>query len=200
MLGLFFGPIALLLICVLPAGSRKPKDSSNAAVRVVGILAALGIGGFLVVIYFAANVLYAGGGTIPTPPANVPIQMYGATIANNRINTKAWSFDYDHAQLSPEASTGTVEGIRNGIVFKKGRPNIKISAEKITLDTQSLDFTAIGKVHVEKIDDPQHRSFDTDLVTWTNNAKEMRIDHGGYVHSRGQTRQVESGAVDLGRL
>ena len=93
------------------------------------------------------------------------------TIANNRITTKSWSFDYDHAQLSPDASTGTVEGVRHGIVFKKGKPDLKISAEKITLDTQSLDFTAIGKVHVEKIDDSQHRSFDTDLVTWTNNAR-----------------------------
>jgi hypothetical protein len=148
-------------------------------------------------IYVTLGVIFAGGGSIPTPPANVPIQMYGATIANNRINTKAWSFDYDHAQLSPDASTGTVEGIRNGIVFKKGKPSLKISAEKITLDTQSLDFTAIGKVHVEKIDDPQHRSFDTDLVTWTNNAKEMRMDHGGFVHSGGQTLKLEGVTVDF---
>ena len=148
-------------------------------------------------IYVTLGIVFAGGGTIPTPPANVPIQMYGATIANNRINTKAWSFDYDHAQLSPDASTGTVEGIRHGIVFKKGKPDLKISAEKITLDTQSLDFTAIGKVHVEKIDDKQHRSFDTDLVTWTNNAKEMRLDHGGYVHSGGQTLHLEGVTVDF---
>jgi hypothetical protein len=154
--------------------------------------------GVIFAIYVTLGIVFAGsGGSIPVPPANVPIQMYGATIANNRINTKAWSFDYDHAQLSPDASTGTVEGIRNGIVFKKGKPDLKISAEKITLDTQSLDFTAIGKVHVEKIDDKQKRSFDTDLVTWTNNAKLMRLDHGGYVHSGTETLTLGPTTVDF---
>jgi hypothetical protein len=82
-------------------------------------------------IYVTLGIVFAGGGTIPTPPANVPIQMYGATIANNRINTKAWSFDYDHAQLSPDASTGTVEGIRHGIVFKKGKPDLRSRPKKL---------------------------------------------------------------------
>lgn len=154
--------------------------------------------GVVFAIYVTLGIVFAGsGGTIPIPPANVPIQMYGARIANNRINTKAWSFDYAHAQLSPDATTGTVEGIRNGIVFKKGKPDLRISAEKITLDTQTLDFTAIGKVHVEKIDDPQHRSFDTDLVTWTNNAKLMRLDHPAFVHSGNQTLKLEGVTVDF---
>jgi len=148
-------------------------------------------------IYVAIGVIFAGGGTVPIPPANVPIQMYGANITNHRINTPAWSFDYDHAELSPDATTGTVEGVRNGIVYKKGKPNLRISAQKITLDTQTLDFTAIGKVHVERIGDPQKRSFDTDLVVWTNNAKLMRMDHPAYVHSNGQTLKLEGITVDF---
>jgi hypothetical protein len=148
-------------------------------------------------LYVVLGIVFAGGGSIPIPPANVPITMMGAEIRGNRINTKSWSFDYDHAQLSADATTGTIEGIRNGVVFKKGKPNLRISAEKITLDTQSLDFTAIGKVHVERIDDPQHRSFDTDLVTWTNNAKLMRMDHPAYIHSGNQTLRVDGITVDF---
>jgi len=148
-------------------------------------------------LYVALGVIFAGGGSIPVPPANVPIQMYGATITNHRINTRAWSFDYDHAELSPDATNATVEGVRNGIVYKKGKPNLRISAQKITLDTQTLDFTAIGKVHVERIDDPQKRSFDTDLVVWTNNAKLMRMDHPAYLHSNGQTMKLEGITVDF---
>jgi hypothetical protein len=153
--------------------------------------------GVVFLVYVALGIVFAGGGSVPVPPANVPIEMYGATITNHRVNTPAWSFDYDRAHLSPDATTGTVEGVRNGIIFKKGKPNLRISAEKITLDTQTLDFTAIGKVHVEKIDDPQHRSFDTDLVTWTNNAKLMRLDHPAYVHSGKETLRLEGVTVDF---
>jgi hypothetical protein len=150
-------------------------------------------------IYLTLGIVFAGGGTIPTPPASVPIEMFGAQIQNHRINTKAWSFDYDHAQLAPDGTTGTIEGIRNGIIFKKGKPSLSISAEKITLDVESLDFTAVGKVHVEKIDDPEHRtfSFDTDLVTWTNNAKQVRLDHPAYIHSGDQTLRMDGGTVDF---
>lgn len=148
-------------------------------------------------IYVTLGIIFAGGGAIPIPPASVPVEMFGAQIQNHRINTKAWSFDYDHAELSNDQTTGTVEGVHNGIIYKKGKPSLKISAEKITLDVQSLDFTAIGKVHVEKIDDPQKRSFDTDLVTWTNNAKQMRLDHPAYIHSGDQTLRMDGGTVDF---
>ncbi len=154
-------------------------------------------GGVVFALWMAIGILLAGGGVAPLPPSNVPVQMNGGQITAHRITTRSWSFDYDHAQLSPNAENGTVEGIRNGIVFRKGKPYLKISAEKVTLDLQSLDFTAVGKVHVERIDDPQHRSFDTDLVTWTNDARMLHMDHPAYVHSGDQTLRVDAITVDF---
>ena len=65
------------------------------------------------------------------------------------------------------------------------------------MDIQSLDFTAIGKVHVERINDPQQRAFDTDLVTWTNNAKLLHMVHPAYVHTNGQTLRIDGITVDF---
>src|SRR5580700_5708996 len=148
----------------------------------------LGLGaGLLLFVYVVVEIVLAGRGTPPLPPGQTPIDLHGGHVMNNHISTKSWSFDYDSAHLSPDGMAGSVDGVRNGIVFRKGKPYLRISAQHIQMDIQSLDFTAIGKVHVERINDPQRRAFDTDLVTWTNNAKLLHMVHPAYVHTNGQT-------------
>jgi hypothetical protein len=155
------------------------------------------VAGVLFGIYVIVEIFLAGGGNPPVPPSSIPINLHGGHVLNNRITTRSWSFDYDHAQLSPDGMTGSVDGVRDGIVFRKGKPYLKISAAHVQLDIQSLDFTAIGKVHVEYVKDPQKRSFDTDLVTWTNNAKLLHMDHPAYLHSGGQTLRIDGITVDF---
>jgi hypothetical protein len=60
-----------------------------------------------------------------------------------------------------------------------------------------LNFTATGKVHVELIKDPQHRSFDTDLVTWTNQTKMLTMDHPSYLHEGDQTVKLNKVSVNF---
>lgn len=155
------------------------------------------LAGIALGLYLLVGILLAGNGIAPIPPASVPVNFHGGHVLGNRITTRSWSFDYDHAELSPDGQSGSVEGIHDGIVFRKGKPYLKISAERITLDMQSLDFTAVGKVHVELLNDVQHRSFDTDLVTWTNDAKLMHMDHPSYVHSGKETLRIDSITVDF---
>ncbi len=154
-------------------------------------------GGVALAIYVVVEIVLAGGGTPPIPPNQTPIDLRGGHVMNNRITTRSWTFDYDHARLSPDGLSGTVEGVRNGIVFKKGKPYLRISAKKVTLNIQSLDFTAVGKVHIERIDDPERRSFDTDLVTWTNDAKILRMTHPAYIHSGDQTLRIDGITVNF---
>ena len=153
--------------------------------------------GALIFIWVAIEIYLAGGGSIPPPPTSIPLVMHGGHVVTNRIKTKSWVFDYDKAQLDQDGTAGSVQGVRNGIVYRKGKPYLRISAEKVQVDLQNLDFTAVGKVHVEQIGDPQRRSFDTDLVTWTNNAKTMRMDHPVYVHSGDQTLRIDGLSVDF---
>ena len=148
-------------------------------------------------VYLVVGIILAGRNTPQLPPTQQTIDLRGGHILNNRITTKSWSFDYDHAQLSPDGTTGTVDGVHNGIVFRKGKPYLKISATHISLNTQSLDFTAVGKVHVERIGDPQKRSFDTDLVMWTNGAKLLRLDHPSYLHSGTQTMRLDNVTINF---
>jgi len=148
-------------------------------------------------VYVIVEVVLAGRGTPPLPSNQSGITLHGGHVQGNRISTKSWSFDYKSAQLSPDGTTGTVDGVRNGIVLRKGKPYLRVAAEHISIDTQSLNFTALGKVHVEIIDDPQRRSFDTDLVIWTNGAKMLRMDHPSYVHSGDQTLKLQNVAINF---
>jgi hypothetical protein len=155
------------------------------------------VAGVVFLAYVVIEVVLAGRGTPPLPPGQSPIDLHGGHVQNNHISTKSWSFDYDRAHLSPDGMSGTVDGVRNGIVFRKGKPYLRISAEHVRLNIQSLDFTAVGKVHIERINDPQRRAFDTDLVTWTNDAKLLRMTHPSYVHSGDQTLRIDGITVDF---
>jgi hypothetical protein len=158
----------------------------------------IGIGaGVLFGIYVVVEIVLAGRGTPPIPPGQTPIELRGGHVLNNHIATKSWSFDYEHAHLSPDGLSGTVDGVRNGIVFRKGKPYLRISAKHVQVNIESLDFTAVGKVHIERINDPQKRSFDTDLVTWTNDAKLLRMAHPSYIRTGDQTLIVSSISVDF---
>jgi len=153
--------------------------------------------GLLLGVYVIVEIVISGNGTPPLPPSQSPIDLRGGHVLNNHIATKSWSFDYDHARLSADGMSGSVDGVRNGIVFRKGKPYLRISAKHVVLNIQSLDFTAVGKVHIERINDPQRRSFDTDLVTWTNDAKVLRMPHPAYVHSGGQTLRIDGISVNF---
>jgi len=155
------------------------------------------VAGVVFVVWVVVEIVLAGSGSTPPLPSSVSMNLRGGHVVTNRISTKSWTFDYEHAQLSPDGLTGSVDGVRNGVVYRKGKPYLNISAQHVQLDIDSLDFTAIGKVHAERIDDPDHRSFDTDLVTWTNNAKLLHMDHPVYVHSGDQTLRIDGVTVDF---
>lgn len=155
------------------------------------------VAGGLLVVWVVVEIAIAGGGAPPPPPSSVSMNLHGGHVVTNRISTKSWTFDYERAQLSPDGLTGSVDGVRNGIVFRKGKPYLRISAEHVQVDVGNLDFTAVGKVHVERINDPDRRSFDTDLVSWTNNAQLLHMDHPVYVHSGNQTLRIDGLTVDF---
>ncbi|MGC2130432.1 MAG: hypothetical protein WA629_10070 [Candidatus Aquilonibacter sp.] len=157
------------------------------------------VGGAAVAVWVVVEVILAGIGTPPLPPDQMGITLRGGRVQGSRIVTKAWSFDYHDAQLSPDGTTGTVDGVHDGIVFRHGKPHLKITAQRISVDTMSLNFTAIGKVTVVMIGDPLNRSFDTDLVQWTNATKLLLMPHPSYLHSEAHTLAFSSVTIDFGK-
>ncbi|MHB1551676.1 MAG: hypothetical protein ACYCX6_10860 [Vulcanimicrobiaceae bacterium] len=163
-------------------------------VRSVAIAAGLALAAFLTV-----GFILAGREPVPNTPNSQPIVLKGGHVSNHRIDTKSWSFDYKRAEQSPNGSVATITGIHNGILFRKGKPYLRISAQEVSINTASLDFTAIGDVHIESANPKANdgRSFDTDLVEWEDGLKHLAMPHPSIVRTRGQTLKVDSITVDF---
>jgi hypothetical protein len=157
----------------------------------------LTLAGVALAIYLGVQTIIAGIGTPPLPVDQNGISLKGGEVRGNRITTKSWSFDYTSAELSPDGTSGTITGVKHGIVFKHGKPYLSVSAASITLDTMSLNFTAVGKVTVGLIGDELKRSFDTDLVIWNNTAKQLQMDHECYLHAGSQVLDFKSIDIDF---
>lgn len=134
------------------------------------------------------------------PPAQAPVSLLGGQVINHHINTKSWSLDYDSARMTPDQSSGTITGIHDGIIYRKGKPYLKISAQQASVNTISLDFTATGLVHVVELGGKVPTSFDTDLIVWSNALHDLTLRHPAYLHTGGQTLKVENVTVDLGTM
>lgn len=156
--------------------------------------------GAAIVIWLIAGIVLAGRENVPTPGAQ-PLTLRGGKVTGNRISTRSWTFQYKKAEMSPDGTFATLEGVRNGVLYKKGKPYLSISAEHASVNTQTFDFTATGDVHVEALHpgDKVKKSFDTDLVQWTNATKMLTLAHQSIFRTGDQVLKVASITVDFNK-
>lgn len=163
----------------------------------------------LFVVWIVVGIMLAGNNEQPPPPSSQQVTLHGGEVRGNRISTRSWSFDYKSAQMSPDGTVASVDGVRNGILYKNGKPYLSMSAEHVSVNTQSFDFTATGDVHITWLHpkDGVSKSFDTDLVQWTNATKMLELTHTSYFRTGNDTLKVASievnfttGSIKLGKV
>lgn len=159
------------------------------------------IAGALAIVWLIAGIILAGREPAPAPPGSAPITLRGGRVSANRISTRSWTFDYTHAEMSPDGILATLDGVKNGVLYKKGKPYLSIAAQHVSVNTQTFDFTATGDVHVEALHpaDRIRKSFDTDLVQWVNATKMLQLTHPSLFQSGGQTLKVSTITVDFNK-
>lgn len=159
------------------------------------------IGGSVLTIWLVIGLILAGRDDMPEPPTNPPIVLQGGNVrgGNHTISSRSWTLSYDRGQFSPDGVMGTLDGVHDGVIYRKGKPYIRLDARHVALNAQTLDFTAIGSVHIQMLNDPFHRSFDTDYVSWTNDAKMLQMQHPSYLHVGGQTLKISTIDIDFSK-
>lgn len=170
---------------------------------------ALIIVAILFVVWIVVGIIGAGNNEQAPPPSSQQVTLHGGHVRGNRISTRSWSFDYKTAQMSPDGTIASVDGVRNGILYKNGKPYLSMSAQHVSVNTQSFDFTATGEVHITWLNpkDGVSKSFDTDLVQWTNATKMLELQHPSYFRTGDETLKVasievnfNSGSIKLGKV
>ena len=154
-----------------------------------------------VAVWFTIEIILAGREAPPPPPGSQPLTLHGGEVRGNRISSRSWTFDYKSAQMSPDGTIATVDGVHHGVLYKKGKPYLGIAAEHVSVNTQTFDFTALGDVHIQYLQpkDKISKSFDTDLVQWTNATKMLMLQHPSLVRTGDQTLKVASITVDFNK-
>lgn len=153
----------------------------------------------VVAVWFVAGILLAGRDVAPPPPGSQSMTLKGGHVAGNHISTRSWSFDYKRAEMSPDGVLATLDGVKNGIMYKKGKPYLSISAQHVSVNTQTFDFTATGDVHIAALHpkDGISKSFDTDLVQWVNVTKMLQMPHQSIFQTGDQTLRVATISVNF---
>jgi len=135
--------------------------------------------------YVAFGIYRAGENELPPPGANTQIVFKGGTISGRRISTRSWSADYDRIVSNADQTLLDVDGVHDGVVFKKGKPYIRLRAAHMAVNTITHDFTISGPLHAETIAAHPTRSFDTTSAAWNNARQELTLDKRVVIHTAG---------------
>ena len=77
--------------------------------------------GAIFVLWMIVGVLLAGRNEPAPPSGTVPVTLHGGRVTGNRIGrAESWTFNYKSAQMSPDGTQATVDGVRHGNLYKKG--------------------------------------------------------------------------------
>lgn len=147
----------------------------------------------------AGGVILAGR-DVPGQPGPVPITLQQGGVFGHRLTSrgaKTWSFDYDRVQTSADGSVADIEGVHGGLLYKDGKPYLKISAKHISANTINNDYTAKGEIHIEALGNGIKRSFETDLAVWQNLSKTLTLAHPSIVRTGEAVLTFKTVTVDF---
>jgi hypothetical protein len=127
----------------------------------------------LLIIAWIGYEVYAAGRDETPPPAPQPVVMHKGKAHGERLSTPSWSIEYDNVVGNPDQTLLNLEGVRNGVFYRNGKPYLHLHATRVTVNTVTHDFTASGPFHVETVDRVHFRTIDTTQALWTQSSKHL---------------------------
>ena len=144
--------------------------------RLPSVRSLLYVAGLVVVAYLIAGVYLAGKNEIPAPQGDGgPVVFDAGHAQGRRIDARSWSVDYDKLVANSDQTILNLDGIHNGVIYKKGKPYLHVQASHMTVNTVTRDFTVSGQLHVESASDEPQRSFDTTLAMWNDGSQTLTL-------------------------
>jgi len=134
------------------------------------------------------------GSEIAVPRTASNDTLIGGTIHGKRIDQRAWSLDFDTASVSPDGLQATIAHVRDGRIHRPGKPDVTMTADDVTVNRVSNDFTVAGPVtFVEPERDGRIRRFTTVGAHYQGATRLLQLDHTATI-TEGTTKIVVSSA------
>ena len=134
------------------------------------------------------------GSDITVPRVATDDKLVGGKIHGKRIDQRAWSLDFDTASVSPDGSQATIAHVRDGKIHRPNKPDVTMTADGVTVNRISNDFTVTGPVtFVEPEPDGRIRRFTTVGAHYQGATRMLQLDHTATI-TEGTTKVVVSNA------
>ena len=157
--------------------------------------------------WFALETYLAGREVIPPFSATQPITLHSGAARGERLKTHSWSIDYDKIITNADQTFVEVRGVHDGLIYRKGKPWLRVRAKQMSVNMLTHDFTANGALHVETVDRRKPRSFDTTSAVWSDAQQQLSFPQPSTITTRGgklrvdrMSLDVKSGAIHLERI
>lgn len=158
---------------------------------------------FGIVVYFLVSALL-----MPDAPAifgQQKIKMQRVQAQGQRGTQLGWKFEADSSDTSTDGMITTYHQVRQGTYYLKGKPAYRLTANEVTLDLRSQNYTGSGAVHVWSVRPRDLSDLKTDNVMWNNPLQtltcpsEVHVKYKGFdmVTSHLQTN-LQNGQSSLG--
>jgi hypothetical protein len=152
--------------------------------------------GFALLIFVGAGIYRAGIDLPPTPTVQ-PVVVEHGLAQGRRITGPSWRFDYDKVQTSPDGSLSDIEGVHHGILYRKGKPYLRMTAQHLSVNTVTNDFSATGAIHLETVDRVHPRELDTTAAVWTNASQVLTLARPVTIDDEGAKVVVANVTIDF---
>jgi hypothetical protein len=161
--------------------------------------------GLAILAFFCWGIYRAGLGETPPPASSSDIVFNQGKANGERITTRSWTAQYDKLVSNADQSVLDLDNVRNGTIFKAGKPYLHVRAEHMTVNTLTRDFAVTGRLHVETVGSKPARSFDTTSAHWSDGLQILELDNRVTIETGAEaplsvgrlTLNVKTGAVEM---
>jgi hypothetical protein len=159
---------------------------AGAALAVLGFLTWVGVG------------IYRAGGDVP-PPVGAPETRLTAGHAEGRKidGLPSWSLDYDRVVASADTTIATLYNVRNGQLYKHGKPFMKMAAKQVVVNTLSNDFVVTGPMELTENDGQHARRLTSDAANYSGALQTLILSHPAKIVSDGARVTVATATVNF---
>ena len=103
----------------------------------------------VLLLFLGYGIWRAGMGDLAPPPANAPVIFRQGSAIGQRLSGRSWSADYERIVTNTDQTVLELYGVKHGMIFKDGKPYLRVTADRMTVNTVTRDFTIVGKLHIE---------------------------------------------------
>ena len=156
------------------------------------------VGGVIALVVFVTVEIYlAGQIDVPPPTGTAPVVLNRGMARGERVTSHSWSIDYDKLTTSADQTFITADGVRHGLIFRNGKPYLRVRATHVTVNMATHDFVASGPVHIESASHKNFHAFDTTSAVWTEASQRLDLAEPVVITSPGTSLHVQQLSLDV---